>query len=91
MKKTIEKNVVSISIWTSLTVILAVVSMVWNIAWIRTEFQKVNWEFNTRITIIEKAHKTQQDYLQNLKADLKEDIEKNNKKLEDIYKLLLKK
>jgi hypothetical protein len=46
--------------------------------------------FNTRLVLIENKTETQRNYLYNLKADLKEDIEKNNKKLNDIYNILIK-
>ena len=91
MKQTIEKNVVSISVWTAVTVLLSVAVMVWNVSEIKADFKDINSGFNTRITLIENNIDTQKNYLYNLKSDLKEDIEKNNKKLNDIYNLLLKK
>lgn len=90
MKKTIEKNVVSISVWTALTVILSVIFMVWNVSEMKADFKDTNSQFNTRVSLLESTTETQQKYLYNLKADLKEDIEKNNAKLNDIYNLLLK-
>jgi len=64
--------------------------MVWLVADMKADFQRIHAELNTRVSLIENNDKAQQDYLTDLKADLKEDIEKNNKKLNDIYNLLLK-
>ena len=91
MKQTIEKNVVSITVWTALTVIVSVSVMIWSVAEMKAEFIQINSEFNTRLVLVESQSETQKNYLYNLKSDLKEDIEKNNKKLNDIYNLLLKK
>lgn len=91
MKQTIEKNVVSITVWTALTVIVSVSVMIWSVAEMKAEFIQINSEFNTRLVLVESQAETQKNYLYNLKSDLKEDIEKNNKKLNDIYNLLLKK
>ena len=90
MKKTLEENVVSITVWTALTVLVSVAISVWNIADLKSDFLKENYSLNTRITVIEKDNERRKQYLYNLKSDLKEDIEKNNKKLNDIYNLLLK-
>ena len=102
MKQTIEKNVVNITVWTAITVILSVVSMVWIVADFRndiqvstslfeSEVQLIHSALNTRLTLVEQDNVTQKNYLYNLKSDLKADIQENNNKLNDIYDLLLKK
>jgi len=90
MKKTIENNVVSISVWTAVTVVLSVVIMVWNVSVIKAEFVDKTTILNTKIVLLEDRAETQKNYLYNLKSDLKEEIEKNNQKLNDIYNLLIK-
>ena len=90
MKQTIEKNVVSITIWTALTVVISVSIMVWSVSEMKAEFISKNNSLNTRIIVMENKTETQKNYLYNLKSDLKEDIATNNKKLNDIYNLLLK-
>jgi len=90
MKNTIEKNVVSISVGTAITVITSVVIMVWSVANMKAEFKDANSAFNTRLTLMESKTEVQQNYLYNLKADLKEWINNNTKKLDIIYNLLLK-
>ena len=90
MKQTIEKNVVSITILTAVTVLLSVVWIVWMVADIRSEFQSTNSDINIKIALIEKDNETQRNYLYNLKSDLKEEIWKTNKIVNDIYNLLLK-
>lgn len=91
MKATIEKNVVSITVGTALTVIISVSVMIWSVAEMKAEFIQINSGFNTRIALIESKSETQQNYLYSLKSDLKEDIQKNSQKLNDIYNLLIKK
>lgn len=90
MKQTIEKNVVSISVWTAVTVLLSVAIMVRNVSEMKSDFKDTISDFNTRLALIENKTETQQNYLYNLKSDLKADIEKNNNKLNDIYNLLIK-
>jgi len=49
-----------------------------------------NQNFSTRLWILETKIKTQQEYLYNMKFDLKRDIEKNNDKVNQIYNLIIK-
>lgn len=91
MKQTIEKNVVSITVWTAVTVILWVISMVWVVSDFKAEMIKTNAEFNTRIVVIENNVETQKNYLYNFKSDIKKDLDKNNTKLDNIINILIKK
>lgn len=91
MKQTIEKNVVSITVWTAVTVILWVISMVWVVSDFKAEMIKTNAEFNTRIVVIENNVETQKNYLYNFKSDIKKDLDKNNAKLDNIINILIKK
>jgi len=101
MKQTIENNIVSISVWTAVSVIISVIGMVWLVADFKAEIKEDNTDFksellaekskfNTRLSLIEKDSETQKSYLYNLKSDLKADIQENNNKLNDIYDLLIK-
>lgn len=90
MEQLTEKKVIRVSIWSAISVIIAVSLAVWNVSGIKAEFISTSTELNNKIIILQNRSETQQQYLYDLKSDLKGEIEKNNKKLNDIYNLLIR-
>lgn len=83
MKDSIEKNIVPISISTLITIILSVIG-------IARQVSSYSANYDVRIALLEQDSKTQQNYNYQMKKELKDEMKDTNKKLGDIYNLLLK-
>lgn len=79
-KKSIEKNIIPISVGALLSLLLTTITLVWGFT-----------SYNTRLSLIEQESNTQKDYLYNFKSEIKSEIANTNEKLDNIYKLLLTK
>ena len=91
MSETIKNQVISITIWSAIAVIAGVISIVWMFADMRSQLEFWHVEFDKRLTIIETKEKSQQQYLYDLKYDLKEEINQHNDKIDKLYNLLISK